>query len=173
MLFSSWSTCTSLTAPLNVAILTKFSKVPALEISILTIASAMDWEKERGRKYRWKENFTSMALKTWFHPICWIHTICSRCWCHSREIFKGEKVKYNTGTHTIGVNQICHHHGEYALNRVPMQSLFAGKVLTFDDGSLGPGKVLSFSSFPKRSWKSTYFLIKGRLMNRCLMWNVL
>ena len=40
------------------------------------------------------------------------------------------------------------------LHRVPTQSLFPGKVLTFDNGSLGPGKVLSFSSFPKRSWKS-------------------
>ena len=57
--------------------------------------------------------------------------------------------------------------------RVPTGSLFPGKVLTFDNGSLGPGKVLSFSSFPKRSWKSPYFLIKCRLINRCLMSNIL
>ena len=35
--------------------------------------------------------------------------------------------------------------------RVPTRSLFPGKVLAFNNGSLGPGKVLSFSSFPKRS----------------------
>ena len=57
-------------------------------------------------------------------------------------------------------------------NRVPTRSLFPGKVFTFDNGSLGPGKVLSFSSFPKRSWKSPYFLLKRRLMNRCLMANI-
>ena len=53
--------------------------------------------------------------------------------------------------------------------RVPTRSLFPGKVLTFNHGSLGPGKVLSFSNSSKRSWKSPYFLIKSRLMNRCLM----
>ena len=53
--------------------------------------------------------------------------------------------------------------------RVPTRSLFPGKVITFDHGSLGPGKVLSFSNYSKRSWKSPYFLIKSRLMNRCLM----
>ena len=53
--------------------------------------------------------------------------------------------------------------------RVPTRSLFPGKVLTFDHGSLGPGKVLSFSNSSKRSGKSPYFLIKSRLMNRCLM----
>ena len=55
------------------------------------------------------------------------------------------------------------------LLRVPTRSLFPGKVLTFDHGSLGPGKVISFSNSSKRSWKSPYFLIKSRLMNRCLM----
>ena len=49
--------------------------------------------------------------------------------------------------------------------RVPTQSLFPGKVLTFDHRSLGPGKVLSFSNFSEWSWKSPYFLIKSRLMN--------
>ena len=58
-------------------------------------------------------------------------------------------------------------------SRVPTRSLFPGKVLTFDNGSLGPEKVLSFSSFPKRSWKSLYFLIKNRLMNQCLMSDIL
>ena len=42
------------------------------------------------------------------------------------------------------------------IHKVPTRSLFPGKVLTFDNGSLGTGKVLSFSSFPKRSWKSSY-----------------
>ena len=36
---------------------------------------------------------------------------------------------------------------------------------------IGPGKVLSFSNFSEYSWKSPYFLIKSRLMNRCLMSN--
>ena len=55
------------------------------------------------------------------------------------------------------------------VGRVPTRSLFPGKVLTFDHWSLGPGNVLSFSNSSKRSGKSPYFLIKSRLMNRCLM----
>ena len=58
---------------------------------------------------------------------------------------------------------------DFATCRVPTRSLFPGKVHTFDHGSLGPVKVLSFSNSSKRSWKSPYFLIKSRLMNLCLM----
>ena len=61
----------------------------------------------------------------------------------------------------------------WVLYRVPMWSLFPGKVLTFDHRSLGPGNVLSFSNFSKWYWKNPYILIKSRLMNRCLMPNIL
>ena len=58
---------------------------------------------------------------------------------------------------------------QYTKYRVPTQSLFPGKVLTFDYGSFGPGKVLSFSNSSKRSWKSPYFLTESWLINRCLI----
>ena len=73
---------------------------------------------------------------------------------------------------TINLTYLCYLNlgwGAVSYSRVPTRSLFPGKVLTFDDGSLGPGKVLSFSNSSKRSGKSPYFLIKSRLMNRCLM----
>ena len=43
------------------------------------------------------------------------------------------------------------------LFRVPTRSLFPGKVLNFDHGSLGPGKVLNLSNFFKKVMEKSLF----------------
>ena len=45
----------------------------------------------------------------------------------------------------------------WLLYMVPTWSLFPGKVITFDHGSLGPGKVLNFSNFFKKVMGKSLF----------------
>ena len=108
----------------------------------------------------------SVQQQPWWNLILqvgvgWHKHLC--CWNHYSDVIMGAMVSQIA---SLMIVYLTVYSGADE-SRVPTRSLFPGNVLTFDNGSLGPGKVLSFSSFPKRSWKSPYFLIKHRLMNRC------